>query len=206
MAVLTELYKVVATWTGFAGQPGYTSVFFDSSSGTAQQAADKVRSFLLAAAGVANNNIPAGVKITFPSAVEHISASSGAITLVDAVTPPAQLTGNGSGNYSSAVGAVVTWITGDFLPVLGKPTKTRRVVGRTFIVPTAPANTFDTDGTLSTAFMTSLNSAISGILAGTPQLAVWHRPTSPGATDGSGHLVNAGQVHDKTAVLTSRRD
>jgi hypothetical protein len=66
---------------------------------------------------------------------------------------------------------------------------------------------FDTDGTLTTAGLTSLNTnANTLITSGAGHFQVWHRPTTPGGTDGASAPVLGVKISDKAAVLTSRRD
>lgn len=98
--------------------------------------------------------------------------------------------------YVAGTGAFVKWITGS---VVGG----HRVRGRTFICPIL-ANSFDVDGTLTPGVLTTLNSAAT-TLAASGKIYVWHRPSSPGAADGSMHLIIAGQVQDKVTSLASRR-
>lgn len=210
MTVITagQVYKVVYAWSGFSGQPGATVLHFDASTGTAQQAADAGRAFLFGVGGAAVNNYPLGVKITSPTVVDTLDIKTGFLVTSTSVTPPAVITGNGSGPFSSATGACVGWQTGDFKPTK-PPAKPgiSRVQGRTFIVPTSPTNTFDaTDGTLSTAFVGTVQSSITTLLAASPKLVIWSRPTPPAGTDGTMSQVTGGKINDKTAILTSRRD
>lgn len=204
-AIAGNVYKVIYTWSGFTGQPGYTVMYFSEPTGTPQQAADTGRTFLLGLADSATkNNLPLGVKIDCPSAVDTINPTNGSLVTSSSVTTGAQIVGNGSGNFSSSTGACVTWLTADYLA--GPSGRPRRVRGRTFFVPSAPSNTFDVNGTLSTTFMGMVNSSITALIAATPDLVVWHRPTAPGASDGKVFLVITGHINDKTAMLTSRRD
>jgi hypothetical protein len=65
---------------------------------------------------------------------------------------------------------------------------------------------FDSTGTLSTTLLNNVATAVTALLAATPDLVVWRRPISQAAGGGGYNLVLVGKVTDKAAVLTSRRD
>lgn len=195
---MANIYRVVATWQGWSGAPGYTSMYYDDSTGTAQQAADVTRAFLFACAGTAQNILPAGVSIQFQSSVDTLEPGTGSLVNSTAVTKPADVLGTGSGNFSSASGACISWLTS---AIVGG----HRVRGRTFLVPLASGG-YDNQGTLATAYLASLQTAITTLLAATPDLVVWRRPISQAAGGGGTNLVLVGKVTDKAAVLTTRRD
>jgi hypothetical protein len=112
------------------------------------------------------------------------------------VTTPAVIQGTAASGYSSASGAVVGWITNGFH-------NGRRIRGRTFLVPLGGV-AYDTDGTLSAAYLTKCRSAATlYVTNGSP--AIFTRP-QPGLSNGGATAVSAAQVNDKAAVLTSRRD
>jgi hypothetical protein len=65
---------------------------------------------------------------------------------------------------------------------------------------------YDVDGTLNAATMTSLQTSATALwTAAHPGLAVWSRPTGPGAADGKFEDVIACVIDDKVSWLRSRR-
>jgi hypothetical protein len=94
----------------------------------------------------------------------------------------------------------------------------RRVRGRSFLVPLL-SQTFDVNGTATSAALTTVNGAAGPLYAGTEgdiRLGVWARPTAikdvngnPTGEyneDGVWHPATAHSVPDMAAVLRSRRD
>lgn len=104
--------------------------------------------------------------------------------------------GGGSGAFAAGVGAALTWRTG---VIRG----TRRVLGRTFIVPLA-LNQYDSDGTLTTGAINTLSGAANGLIAAQGgALCVWSRPVTGG--DGVAVPVTSVAITDRVAFLRSRR-
>lgn len=101
--------------------------------------------------------------------------------------------------WAAAAGAVISWSTAGVR-------NGRRVRGRTFIVPIA-GTAFATDGTLSANAMNDFNTAATGLrTAGAlSYLAIYARPSAPGATDGAFYTVTGHRVPDMSAILRSRR-
>lgn len=190
------MWRVTTRWAGGQIGNGFTNQFFTADLGTAQQAADAVRAFFVAATS-AGANIPTGVTHTFPSSIDVLDPVNGQLITAVPVTPPLQLVGSGSGNYAAPSGSCVTWQT---TGVVGG----HRVNGRTFLVPLAQS-AFQSDGTLSTVHLSDLATAATALIAASPELVVWHRPTSFAAGGGSAHPVVAAKITDKVAILTSRR-
>ena len=105
--------------------------------------------------------------------------------------------GTGAVGAAAGVGACVSWLTGG---IVGG----RRLRGRTFLVP-LHNSTYDTDGTFTSGVLTALTAFQTAMRAAGP-LAVWHRPTTPGGTDGTSYGVIGARVRDRVAFLSSRRD
>jgi len=78
-----------------------------------------------------------------------------------------------------------------------------RVVGRTFIAPIL-SNSFDTNGTLTSGVVTTLQNA-ANTLAASGHLSIWHRPPVIGSPGGSLAGIVSATVPDKTTSLSSRR-
>lgn len=135
--------------------------------------------------------------ITVPGSGDVIDEATGDLTGVWTGAGFVVMTGNlGPQPTAAGVGACITWLTSGIV-------SSRRVRGRTFIVPIPVAN-YDPDGTLTSGALTRLDTA-AAILQ--PSLAVWHRPTAAGGgSDGSEHPAVDYRIRDKVAFLSSRRD
>lgn len=139
---------------------------------------------------------PAGVLTTVRSTGDVIEDSTGvlirpwtgATTSPNAALAPA--------TSAAGVGACVTWTTGGI--VAG-----RRLRGRTFFVPLS-TSCYDETGTLTTAALGLLNTWAQGLRDAGP-LGVWHRPTTPGGSDGTTYGVTSFNIRDHVSVLGSRR-
>ena len=140
--------------------------------------------------------IPTNVVLTFPTGGDEIDETTGQLVGGwSSGAAPAPVSGVNSPNAAAGVGACVTWNTG---AVVGG----RRVRGRTFIVP-MEAGMYEPDGTINAQPLSNLVTFSTGLIA--LGLAVWHRPTGPGASDGSSHAVTSAKISDRVAVLRSRR-
>ena len=209
---MATIMRVKARWSGFAGSPGYSNFYFrDFSSGAptdadADAAADRVETFFQALPAYLTN----ATRITVQSDAEVIEETNGEIVSVLNAGARVAIAGTGgTGGYSAASGAVVTWRTGGV--VAG-----RRVRGRTFLVPLA-ASAYGADGTITTGLVGTLQTAGAALIsiAGSPDVGVWARPhkqhvnkageTIP-ARDGSWWAATSVTVPTKVAVLRSRRD
>lgn len=199
---MAEIGRLKINWTGFIGAPGYTNLYFrDFTAGTLDQAmADgftaKVDTWLDAWV----SSLPATVSILVDPTVDVLEETTGALTNFMTVSPDTARVGSGAGTYAAPAGAVVNWSTNGI-------ENGRRVRGRTFMVPLTSA-AMQSDGTIATASLTALRAATATLITGTGSgdLGVWHRPTTPGGTDGAWYVVSAFNLPDKIAILTSRRD
>jgi hypothetical protein len=195
---VANIFRVTFTWNGFTGAPGFTNMFYDDSTGTAQQAADITRAFLVGCLTQAPATLPTGCSVVGPTSVDTVEPATGTLINTTAITQPAQINGTATGNFASSTGACVTWLTAGI--VAG-----HRVRGRTFLVPLAAA-AFTSTGGLAPAYQTALSAAVTTLLAASPDLVVWRRPISQAAGGGGTNAVLAARVPSKSAVLTSRRD
>lgn len=105
-------------------------------------------------------------------------------------------TASGSSAYSGGTGAYIRWDTADIVDG-------RRVKGRTFMVPMSSA-TYDGNGNFVDATLASLQTITNTLVTNT-SFVIWHRPTTPGGSDGSRHTVTSGTAPDKVTSLKSRR-
>jgi hypothetical protein len=68
------------------------------------------------------------------------------------------------------------------------------------------STTFDPDGTVNGAALSTMNTAVDNLLATAGiDLLVYGRPT-PLNADGVSGVITAGQIPDRFAILRSRRD
>jgi hypothetical protein len=107
-------------------------------------------------------------------------------------------TGSGStASWAAGVGARAVWVTS------GR--RSNRIVrGSTYLVPLM-VGAYDTDGTLTTTYLSGLNNAAQSFFTATnPNMRVWSRP-HPGQSDGTSHVVTGCGIVDKVSVLRSRR-
>lgn len=182
--------RVTSTWTGFAGAPGYTQLYFgELDNGTVAA----TRAFWNSLTAL----LPNDVTITVANSGDLIDAVTGDITGGWTETSTTPVVGINTGSWANAAGLGVNWVTPAII-------NGRRLRGRTFIVPAASA-AFDNDGSLTGATVTTLTAAAQALVAdASSELLVWHRP-KPGS-GGSSAVVTSVVVPDKTFVLRSRRD
>lgn len=212
---MSDVLRVKLRWSGFQGGPGYT--IFHFSTGTegfhtvteAEAAVDRVDAFAEAIKGM----IPYQTALQVESDVENIDPATGEMTTVFSATPAAahNATISLGPTFAGPVGMVINWKTAGVR-------EGRRVRGRSFLVPLL-SQTFDVNGTATSAALTTVNAAAAPLYAGTSgdvRLGVWARPTAikdvngePTGEynpDGIWHAATAHSVPDMAAVLRSRRD
>lgn len=204
---MTELLRVKVRWSGFTGGPGYSVLHFrdfgtgDGEGGAvnaaaAQGAVDRTR----AAFNLIIASLPQSVRIDVEPEVDVIEDTNGQLVNTFATTAPAQVAGTATTTYASSTGANISWNTRGIR-------NGRRIRGRTFLVPLA-LGSFDGNGVLAASTITRIQ-AMANLLTdttGTPDLGVYARPSSAGATDGQWSVATSGKVAMRGAVLRSRRD
>lgn len=136
------------------------------------------------------------ISISVPASGDTIEVTNGHLSGAWVGGTAATYTGTAHSAYAAGTGAFVKWLTSG---IAG----THRVRGRTFICPLLVSG-FDVDGTLSGSYVTAIQNA-ANTLAASGKLNIWHRPSAPGAVDGSLHTVIAAQVPDKVTSLATRR-
>jgi len=194
---MTSLHRVVIEWAG-AGVVGraVNVLHYSASDNTAPPVA-AIKSAFSAAA----NMLPQGLVLTFPGSGDTIDDTTGHLVGVWSSSGGGTIPGGGIPAAVGGVGAVLGWTTGGIVNGAKGPRKLR---GRTFIAPLDGA-AWDADGTLKTNYVTNLTTLGSALMAAGP-LAVWHRPTTVGGSDGNSYGVISCKVRDKAAYLSSRRD
>lgn len=198
---MTDVARVRVAWQNWPGAPGVSTFWADSV--LAQGGVDALRTMFNSIAAL----IPTGLTIQVPNSGDLIDIDTGLITGTWSVANlPAVVTGTGAGAYAGNAGAVIHWLTNDIVthtsPTTGKTTS-RRLRGRTFIVPLI--NTaYDTQGSILASALTTLSNAAAGLLTAVPGVYnVWHRP-KPGTGT---HLseITSSRVPDLAVSLRSRR-
>lgn len=143
------------------------------------------------------SQLPSGVSIGIPGTGDVIEDTTGELVGTWTATGAGIVSGAAAAPAAAGVGACVTWLTGGIV-------NGRRLRGRTFLVPLSAA-AFDSDGTLIAGAYAAVNSFASGMMGAGP-VAVWHRPTTVGGSDGNSYGLVAYKTSDKVAFLSSRRD
>jgi len=141
--------------------------------------------------------LPSGLTISVPSSGDLVEDQNGKLSGTWSVgaTPPV-VTGSGLGAYAGNAGAVVHWLTAGVA-------NSRRVRGRTFLVPLLPG-AYDSTGSLATTTITTLTNAANGLVAGAGgNFLVWHRNTP--FAQGASFPVTSVRVPDLAVSLRSRR-
>lgn len=186
-----DMQRVRTVWTGVAGAPYYTNLYFNDTTGAsgAQDAVTAVDTFWTAISG----NIEQNCDYVIEPFVAVIGSTEGA--LVDGHTTTGE---TGGGTYVGEmlprqVQGLVRWDTG---VIVGG----RYLRGRTFIPCIGePINT--TGGVPTTAFATLVNTAAAALIADTGnELVIWSR------THGVAHPATLGTFQPQWATLNSRRD
>lgn len=192
-----DMLKVTARWTGFLGAPGYSNFFFAGGGGLitdAQQVADRVSDAFSYIGAI----LPGGVSVEIIPEVQRIEAETGNLIEYHEIDEVDGTQGSGTGGFSAASGAVVTWLTNDVR-------FNRRIRGRTFIVP-LEGDAYEGDGTLGNVALGNLRAFADALVGGDfdSEFGVWSRPRN-----GSGGVFATAvgsRVPDMAAVLRSRRD
>lgn len=183
-------------WDGIPGGQGYTNLFSRVSNiGThdptlhLQDTANFFASF--------NSRIPLSISLSISPEVVYFEDTTGEQVAFDVVPDPPSIPGvGGAGSFAAAAGAAFEWSTAGVI-------NSRRVTGRTFAVPLVN-NSFDNNGTLSTAALEQLNDAADVYVnESTSGPVVWSRP-APGRP-GASFSITGGRVRDRVAVLRTRR-
>ena len=187
-----QLNRVVVSWAG----PGVVGLAVNVLHFAGDVGGPDSGAIFDAYAGLASS-LPSGVTVTVPNSGDIIEDTTGELTGVWSSTGGNVVTGTAPGPRAAGVGFCVGWATGGIV-------NGRKLRGRTFIVPIA-GGAFDTDGTFQASALAQFKTFANELQASGP-LAVWHRPTTAGGSDGTSYGVVSNKVNDKTAWLSSRRD
>lgn len=195
---MSDIVRATALWTGFTGGPGWSRFYFigATTSTLADPAwvATSVHNLFTDLASL----LPSDVTVQVQQEQDIIDSATGDQTGIQTGTAVLPVHGSDTGAYSAVSGAVIPWEGDAFI-------NGRKQRGRTFIVPMG-ASAYQTDGTLSTAALSALAVAGGELTGDTDNhLVLWHRPTSKTGADGLYSIAGLGTIHDRAAVLRSRR-
>lgn len=186
---MADLQKVIVSWTGFQGAPGY-NVFYR---GPTNNTTSNLRTFYDAVKALLAVNVDILVSSTGDTVDDNTGVLNGSwSSAVNAV-----VASTGAGLYASPAGACVKWNTDAIIAG-------RRLRGKTFLVPLTGA-AYEADGSLSSGAFSTIQTAASALVtAEAANLGVWHRPVS--GVGGAWHPVVSATLVDRVAILRSRRD
>lgn len=188
------MYRVRTSMSGLQGAPYLSTMFFDSSGGTAQNAADAVRAYWAAIFPSLSN----GLTATLEPDVYTMDPANGDALSTTTTTTTAVVGGSSFDKLPFESQALTRWTTGVFL-------SSRQVRGRTFIP--GCTESLNTNGVVDPGFVGTVTTASGNLIAnGTSVFVIWHRPTPASPSSGSMVVVNGGTCWNQWAVLRSRRD
>lgn len=195
---MTSLNRLVIAWAGGPVVGAAVTVLHFSASDNSAPPVGAVKAAFAAAA----SSFPAQVTWTFPNSGDVIDDTTGNLVGAWSTTGGGSVTGSLNGNTAAGVGACIGWTTGGI--VTGAAGKPHRLRGRTFLVPLSVGE-YDVSGALNSTSLTRLGTLANAIQASGP-LAIWHRPTTKGGSDGNSYGVISNRIRPKVAYLSSRRD
>lgn len=192
---MTTMRRCRVSWDGLPGLPGLSTFYF----GVASPNVSALVTFFTAIKAL----FPSALSWTIPSSGDEIDDASGALTggWVGSGGGTVTATG-GAGAYAAGTGCQVQWQT-------GVVAHGRRIKGSTFLVPTV-VGMYDTNGTLTSANQTTVQTAANALVASGVAWGIWQRPKK----DPVSHVVtrvglyaatNAATVPDRVTSLRTRR-
>lgn len=197
---MATLRRVKVLLSGFPGGPGVATYCFSDVTTALASLGTMWTAFA--------TTMPADVHYQVEGFGDLFDDATGAITGEWSGTAPAAGAGGGGGGYAGPAGAVVTWLTSTIADG-------RRVRGRTFVVPLSGTN-YQNDGSLNADTIATLSLAAGAFrLSEAATFSIWHRPRLERAATaklkflaahpGASGLVTDSVVHDRIAILRSRR-
>lgn len=199
--------KLICTWTGFAGAPGYNIWYADNGP-------YGVRAQIVNFYNAVKPYLPPNVHIAIPDSGETFEVETGDLQQTNWISGPAvDIVGTASTQvYTAPAGVFVEWKTQTVAPPVQAGKRPRRVHGGLYLVPVTAAAA-DLDGTLTAASYAAIQAAANNLTAATGgHFCVWAKPHYTNAVPpvrdriGTRHSVVTASVKDKFAVLRRRRD
>lgn len=200
---MASIFRIKAVGTGWQGGPGLTQFFFDTDPLlTNRENADQALGLVSDFYGTLKQYLVVGTQWGPQTDVDFFEDTDGKLTeryVSGNPTTDAVGTDTTTGN-SRATMIASKLSTSDVI-------NNRLLIGRHFIGPIGDEG-IDSEGALLPSVTQAVATAYAGMIDVVgPNLVVWHRPTSKGATDGkAGRVRGAGVSMSVPAVLRSRRD
>lgn len=197
---MVAMQKMTATWTGFTGAPGTTTVFWNG--GTLVNPS-QLKTFFDAYAAY----IPNTVSILVNASGQYVESTTGLVTGTWSMSGPAPTIGTATGGVLlTAQGAQVRLETGQFR-------RGKHIRGRFYLIP-CYSSILQSTGVISTTAKSALDAALQTMNSNTGGMfGMWHRPlkdysVKPPLLKEPGEWISvpSATVNTKVAVLTSRRD
>lgn len=185
--------------SGYTGSPGYTKLKFIASETTSPTVADVNAAVTATRVLLATfaTSIPNAAKYAFQNPCQWFSNAGVLLGEIVSTAAPADISGTGGTTFPGGVGAVIFWNTG----ALNGGHKVR---GRTYVVPLS-TNAFSTDGTLQSALVANVTTALATYLGTNPPPAVNSRKLDQADRGDATYAVTSAVIKDRSAFLRSRR-
>lgn len=185
---MVTMRRLRVSWDGLGGLPGLSTFYY----GVASPNVSDCVAFFNAIKGL----VPNTLTWTIPSSGDELDEATGKLTGSWLGTGGGTVTGTVAGQpYAAGVGARVTWRT-------GVVHNGRRVQGRTFIAPLT-IGSYDTSGTITTSYLTTLQTAAAAYAASGVAKGIWSKGRTD--TDGLYAAIMSAEVPDVVTSLRSRR-
>jgi len=187
---MANLARVRVVWSGTPVVGGGVSTFYWNEAHTG---------FVADLSGMFTTMVsrfPSGLTWTCENTGDLIDVETGAISGSWTDGSNWSVSGSSASVYAAGVGARIRWQTSGM-------SNGRRVRGSTFLVPLVAAG-YDTDGTLTSAFVTGLQSAAGSLLTNSEgNLRIYTRPVA--GSGGRASTVVGFTLPDKVSWLRTRR-
>lgn len=160
---MSTLYRVRTAITGGPGGSELNTLYFNKAVGTAQNAADAVRAFWAALAGVINSPY----RMTVEPLVYTIDSATGLATMTEGTSTTQVSGGDGNDALPPATNGVVRAHTGLFIAG-------RELTGKIWIP--GPTENQSTGGVPAATYTAAVNTALTHILpGGSTDWVIWSR-------------------------------
>lgn len=187
------LLQYSPVWQGARIGTGYTVLHFKSEEypTSMQGLVTAVRTWL----DLMANKLPNDVNITFPAELIELEEATGQTLQIIPVVPPAGVGGVITSTFAANAGRLVRWQTGQ---VAGG----RRVIGHTYLVPSANCYTDsgNIDGTTISADQTAHTDFLQDLTEVGTNLAVYSRK------NGQAFIIGSGATQSRPTQLRKRND
>lgn len=192
---MANIKRIRVVWSGSAVTGNGVSTHYCSTSDTGLAAG--LKAFYTAMAGIFTTSLSWTVPVTGDLVDDVTGHLAGSWT--ETAGTGGTVAGTNAGQWAQGVGARIKWITGGIHAG-------RRVVGSTFMVPLI-INAYEGSGEITSAYLSSMSSAASGLITAVPSLRILSAPTVYHGTpiDGTSSTVLAALVPDEVSWLRGRR-